>query len=308
MARRNHKVAYFVWFMLFIGIAGFLFSSANADKYFTFQIQPNALADFKNIELPNVLCITKVTTEGFDKDGNVVLTEQSRPFEKHPITTYSLIGGKDNSEVVKFEITPKIRCEVEKNIPMTITVANLKAFVLAKDSKNTSHEVWNHINVAKNIPIVNNHEEHITTFTVNTIDLFKYLEKGQYHTLLTYQVTGDLSFVYNVAPKAIPYNIHIPRDSIQTYVDLDVTKDTPAQTPSDDDTRQSDPNSKNINTVAITDDLQKLSLCVATVDVPCLTQQSHIPYYIGALGLVCLIGAVTTKSHPVFDSFGNRLK
>ena len=70
--KQKHKIAYVVWFLLFVAISGILFTSANADKYFTFEIQPNAFTG--NIELPNVLCYIKTTTEGFDKDGKLILT------------------------------------------------------------------------------------------------------------------------------------------------------------------------------------------------------------------------------------------
>ena len=305
---KNHKVAYVVWFLLFVGVSGFLLTSANADKYFTFEIQPNTVAGFQNIELPNVLCYTKVTTEGFDKSGKVVLTENSQFFQKRPITTFSLVGGVDKSEITKFEITPKIRCEVDLNVPMTITTANLKAFVMAKNSKNVQSEVWNGINTGKDIPIKDNHEVELTKFTVNTVDLFKYMEKGQYTTLLTFQVTGDMSFVYVVTPNAKPYNITVPRDSVQTYVDLEVTKDVTAQTKPEDDTRDSDPKTQDRNITPVDDDLKKLGLCITTADITCLTQQNYIPYYIGGIGFVFLIGAMTTRNHPVFDAYGNRLR
>ena len=298
---------------MFLGVSGFIVTSASADKYFSFEIQPNAVtssgSEFGgNIELPNVLCYTKVTTIGLDKSGKTVVTENSQFFQKRPTTTYSLIGGVDNSEVVKFEITPKIRCEVDYNVPMTIKVANLKAFVMAKDSKNVQKEVWNGINTDKDIPIKDNHEVEITKFTVNTVDLFKYMEKGEYKTLLTFQVTGDMSFVYLVAPNVVPYSITVPRDSVQTYVDLKVTKDAPAQTSSGDDTRDSDPRTTDYNTLPISDDFTKLGLCIQTMDISCLSQQNYIPYYIGAIGFIFLIGAVTTKNHPIFDAYGNRIK
>lgn len=315
MARKNHKVAYFVWFIMFIGVAGILFTGANADKYFTFAIKPNAVTSTGvtfggNVELPDVNCLTKVTTNGYDKNNKIILTDDSPFFEKHPKTTYSLVGGADNSEVVKFEITPKIRCEFINNakyVPMTLQTANIKAFVMAKDSKNVEKEVWNGVMVGKDIPIVNNHEEEITKFTVNTSDLFKYMEKGEYKTLLTFQITGTMDFIYT-GYNTVHYAITVPRDSVQTYIETTVTKDTPAQTQSSNDSTSSDPKVKDAGTEQITDDLTKLSLCATTVDIACLSQSDFIPYYIGGLGFVFLIGAMTTKNHPVFDQYGNRLR
>jgi hypothetical protein len=312
-------MAYFVWFLLFVAVSGILFSTASADRQFFFEIQPNAVTSTGvtfggNVELPNTLCKIKTTTEGFDKNGKVVLTEQSDFFDKHPITTYSLVGGESKSEITKFVLTPKIRCEfIDGNyVPMTVKVANLKAFVMAKDSKGNNIEVWNGIQTTKDVPIVFNHEEEFTKYTVNTSDLFKYMEKGQYETFLTFQLTGTLDMIYT-GYDTVHYAITIPRDSvINKSIAFSVTKDTQSTTTtttSGGDSQNTDPKvPKTPDINPIIDDLQKLSLCVTTADVPCLTQQDYIPYYIGGLGFVFLIGAMTTRNHPVFDSYGNRMR
>jgi hypothetical protein len=107
----------------------------------------------------------------------------------------------------------------------------------------------------------------------------------------------------------VHYAITIPRDSvIQKSIAFSVTKDTQTSTTigGSQNTDPKVPKTPDIN--PIIDDLQKLSLCVTTADVPCLTQQDYIPYYIGGLGFVFLIGAMTTRNHPVFDSYGNRMR
>ena len=300
---------------MFIGVSGIIFTSANADKYFNFSIQPNAVTSTGktfggNIELPNVNCYVKVSTVGLDKNGEkVISSKDSNFFIKHPTTTFSLVDGISKSEITSFEITPKIRCEFlsGKYVPMTLQTANLKAFVMAKDSTNHEIEVWNGIKTGKDVPINFNHEEPITKFTVNSVDLYKYMEKGDYKTLLTFQVTGTLDFIYTNY-NTVHYSITVPRDSVQTYIETTVTKDVPAQTSPDNNDRTlgSDPKSKGMGIEPITDDLTKLLSCGA--DVPCLTQQTFIPYYIAMIGAVFLIGAITTKNHPVFDSYGERLR
>lgn len=318
-------MAYVIWSFVFLIGAGLLFSSASADKYFTFEIQPNAVTSSGvqfggNIELPNVLCFIKVTTEGLDKDGKVILTKQSQFFKKSPSTTYSLVDGQTKSEITSFKVTPKIRCDKVGEpaslafVPMILKSAELKAYVMAKQANTdvAKKEVWNNIKTAKDIPIQNGQEKEITSYTVNTVDLFKYMEKGSYEAELTFQVTGTLNFVYEKYPAPV-YSITVPRESVQTWVYAQVTKDQEPQTPVDnpkpeEGTKETDPKTPTDGIKPITDDLLKLSICLTTADVPCLTQQNYIPYFIGGLGFVVLIGAMTTRNHPVFDQFGNRIR
>ncbi len=63
-----------------------------------------------------------------------------------------------------------------------------------------------------------------------------------------------------------------------------------------------------VELTGITDDFFIITTCLTTFDTACLAQTQFIPYYLGLLGGIFLIGAVTTRNTPVaFDNFGNRI-
>ena len=57
----------------------------------------------------------------------------------------------------------------------------------------------------------------------------------------------------------------------------------------------------------ITDILTEFVLCIDTMDMNCLMNQKFLPMYLGVIGSMFIIGAVTTRKTQVFDSFGNRV-
>ena len=307
---KSYKSNYAIWLLLFVGITGVLFASTTSSQFFAFEIEPLSFGG--NIELPNILCNVKVTVDGFDKNGNNVLTKQSSYLEKNPRTTFSLIGGQDNSEIDKFDISNKMRCEFIDDTPyvdMTTKSSDLDIIIYAKDAKGVEQQVWNNnVKSLTAIPIVENNERVLSKISANTIDIKKYLDNGDYETTLRFVTSGEVKIFYDIAPSVI-YEVAIPTDKVETYITLDVQKDgkvdvPPEPKPKDDP--KDDPKEDNplINPL---DDIEEFTKCIQSFDMQCLAQDKFLPLYIGSFGFVFLIGAVGTRKRPMFDQFGNRV-
>lgn len=317
MAKKNRKVFYGVWFLLFIAITGIIFTGVNPAKIMAFEIEPLSVT---NIDLPNVTCYTKVTTNGLDDSGTIVLTDDSPFLQKAPRTTFSLVGGVDNSDVVEFTVTPKTRCEVDLNVPMVLKESDLHVYVLGKDSQNRTIEIYNApMKTLDDVPIVNNHEEEITEFKIRTVDLMKYLENGDYSTLLTFQIAGTLTFGYDhndPIVAGVNYEIVVPRDSINSFLELDVTKDIEPVNFTPTTCAEGEASTPNGSCVPIIDRppiidnqvldvVEEFTFCAGLLDTGCLTQDKFLPYYILGAGGIILVGAMTTRNTKAFDAYGN---
>ena len=306
---------------MFVGISGILFASSSSSQFYSFGISPlSYISPFGgNIELPDTVCNFKVTVEGIDKNGKIVLSEQSSFLEKNPTTTFSLVGGLDNSEIDKFNISNKMRCEFINNAPyvdMTANYSDLKINIFAKDSKGIENNVWNNV-VRSNtgIPIVENNEVVLSTISANTVDIKKYLENGDYETTLRFVTFGNVQLNYDVVP-SVNYKVTIPDNKAQTFITLDVQKDgkvEPPKEPRQPQQPQQPQQPKLPEQPKLPDDpvsplstVEEFTKCIQAFDTSCLAQDKFLPYYIGSFGLVFLVGAVGTRNKPMFDQFGNR--
>lgn len=301
---KTHLSNYIIWTLVFAGVAGILFSISEADTGFAFQIQPLALAG--NIELPDILCNAKATVSGIGANG-VVLSAQSTPFERHPKTTWNLVGGNDDEDITSFRIENKMRCDFINDatfVPMTVADSDLTVVIFAKDSKGVEKQVWNKtIKSGLDVPIVNNHEEILSTTTANTVDIDKELEAGDYESTLRFVTYGTVTLFYD-GYDYVKYDVAIPDNKIQTFITLDVTKTItshgkptqPVPPPDDQDP-----------SVLPTSDIEELIKCVQEFDFGCVLQDKFLPYTIGLLGSVILLSAVTTRKNPMFDQLGNRV-
>lgn len=308
---KSHKSNYVVWLLLFVGISGLLFASSNSSQFFAFELNPLSFGG--NVELPNIKCNVKVTVDGYDKNGNKVLTEQSSFLEKNPTTTFSLVGGQDNSEIDKFDVSNKMRCEFINNSPyvdMTVKKSDLDVTIYAKDSKGVENNVWNNnIMSFTAIPIVENNEKVLSKISANTVDIKKYLENGDYETTLRFVTSGNVEIFYDVAPDVV-YDVTIPNDKVETYITLNVQKDGIVEVPpkgNEPPTKENGNNEDNplINPLS---DIDEFTSCIQSFDTQCLAQDKFLPLYIGGFGFVFLVGAVGTRKQPLFDQFGNRVR
>ena len=295
-----------------MAVVGLIFTTSTDSKIYAFEIIPLDIGS-SNITLPDINCNIKSTVNGLDVNGNIVLTEQSSFFEKHPRTTFSLVGGIDNSVVVSFDIQNKMRCDFINNapfVPMTAVSSELKVVIYAKDQSGVEKEVWNNlVRVNVGVPIVNNTEEQLSEVNARTSDIHKYLPDGNYKTTLRFVTYGTVTLQYDVDQFA-KYDVVIPDNKIVTFIDLDVQK---TGTAGGDGEPQKEPEptpksceSTNSCVPEITDIIQEFSLCASAFDINCLMQSQFLPYYVGGFGAVFLIGAVTTRnSRMSFDQFGN---
>ena len=305
---KSHKGNYVIWLLLFVGVSGLLFASTTSSQFFAFEIKP---LSFKNIDLPNIVCNVKATVEGFDKNGNEVLKKQSSYLEKNPRTTFSLIGGQDNSEIEKFDISNKMRCEFIDDTPyvaMTTKSSDLDIIIYAKDAKGVEQQVWN--NNAKSltaIPIVENNEKVLSKLSANTIDIKKFLDNGDYETTLRFVTSGEVKIFYDVAPSVI-YEVVIPSDKVETFITLNVQKDGIVEVPPKGDDPKDDPPKGNDPKVSPLGDIEEFTKCIQSFDMQCLAQDKFLPLYIGGFGFVFLVGAVGTRKRPMFDQFGSRVQ
>ena len=309
---KSYKSNYAIWLLLFVGVSGLLFASTTSSQFFAFEIEPLSFGG--NIELPNILCNVKVTVQGFDKNGNEVIEKQSSYLEKNPSTTFSLIGGQDNSEVEKFDISNKMRCEFINDTPevdMTTKSSNLDIIIYAKDAKGVEQQVWNNnVKSLTAIPIVENNEKVLSKLSANTIDIKKFLDNGDYETTLRFVTSGEVKIFYDVAPSVI-YEVAIPSDKVETFITLNVQKDGIVEVPpkgdeppkGDDPPKGDEPDPK-VNPL---DDIEEFTKCIQSFDMQCLAQDKFLPLYIGGFGFVFLVGAVGTRKRPMFDQFGNRV-
>lgn len=295
--------------LLFVGVSGLLFASTTSSQFFAFEIEP--LSYGGNIELPNIVCNVKATVEGFDKNGNEVLKKQSSYLEKNPRTTFSLIGGQDNSEIEKFDVSNKMRCEFINDTPevdMTTKSSDLDVIIYAKDAKGVEQQVWN--NNAKSltaIPIVGNNEKVLSKLSANTIDIKKFLDNGDYETTLRFVTSGEVKIFYDVAPSVI-YEVVIPSDKVETFITLNVQKDGIVKVSPKGDDPKDDPSKGNDPKVNPLDDIEEFTKCIQSFDMQCLAQDKFLPLYIGGFGFVFLVGAVGTRKRPMFDQFGSRVQ
>lgn len=295
--------------LLFVGVSGLLFASTTSSQFFAFEIEP--LSYGGNIELPNIVCNVKATVEGFDKNGNEVLKKQSSYLEKNPRTTFSLIGGQDNSEIEKFDVSNKMRCEFINDTPevdMTTKSSDLDIIIYAKDAKGVEQQVWN--NNAKSltaIPIVENNEKVLSKLSANTIDIKKFLDNGDYETTLRFVTSGEVKIFYDVAPSVI-YEVAIPSDKVETFITLNVQKDGIVEVSPKGNDPKDDPPKGNDPKVNPLDDIEEFTKCIQSFDMQCLAQDKFLPLYIGGFGFVFLVGAVGTRKRPMFDQFGSRVQ
>ena len=284
-----------------------MFASSSSSQFYSFAISPLSYAG--NVELPDTVCNFKVTVDGLDKNGKIVLSEQSSFLEKNPTTTFSLEGGIDNSEIEQFKVSNKMRCEFVNNAPyvdMTANYSDLKINIFAKDSNGNEKNVWNNaIRTSTGIPIVENNEKLLSTVYANTSDIKNYLENGDYETTLRFVTFGNVQLNYDVVP-SVNYKVTIPDNKAQTFITLDVQKDgkvVPAKDPKQPDPKQPEDPESPINPLSTVEEFTK---CIQAFDMSCLAQDKFLPYYIGSFGLFFLVGAVGTRNKPMFDQFGNR--
>ena len=308
MAKRNHKLHFGVWFLIAIAVSGFIFASSSNSNYLAFSLSP--LSFQGNIDLPDILCNVKSTVNGVDSNGEVVLVAQSTAFEKHPRTTFSLVGGQNDTPVETFKVANKMRCDFPNGnfVDMTVASSDLKVVIYAKDSAGIEKEVWNNsVKSTSAVPIVNNHEETLSTVSANTVDIEKYLEQGDYETTMRIVTFGTVKIFYD-GYESVKYDVVIPDNKIVSYVTLDVTKDTPAKSGSPSDS-QNPQGTQSPEVEDISGTLDALQLCIASFDVSCMTNQVFLPYFIGGIGLIAVVGALTTKNTRVaFDQFGNPMR
>lgn len=304
---KSHKSNYVIWLLLFVGVSGILFASTTSSQFFAFEVKP---LSFKNIDLPNIVCNVKATVEGYDKNGNEVLKEQSTFLEKNPRTTFSLIGGQDNSEIEKFDVSNKMRCEFIDDTPyvdMTVKKSDLDVVIYAKDAVGVEKQVWNNnIKSLNAVPIVENKEKVLSKLSANTVDIKKFLDNGDYETTLRFVTSGNVEIFYDVAPTVV-YDVTIPNDKVETYITLNVQKDGIVEVPpKGDDPKDDDPKDDD-TLVNPLDDIEEFTKCIQSLDMQCLAQDKFLPLYIGGFGFIFLVGAVGTRKRPMFDQFGNRV-
>ncbi len=320
---KTHKSNYLIWTLLFTGVVGILVSGSSSSTVFGFQIQPLALAG--NVELPDILCNTKASVSGIGADGSVVLSEQSTPFDKHPKTTWNLVGGADKLDIESFKVENKMRCDFINGatfVPMTVANSDLTVVIYAKDSVGVEKQVWNKtVKSSSAIPIINNHEEVLSTTSATTVDINKYLEAGDYESTLRFVTYGTVTIFYD-GYDYVKYDVAIPDNKIQTFITLDVTK---IITGSGEPPKPKDPPKGHLDCVDgtsadislgekcpespifPTSDITELISCMQSFDIECLSQSKFLPYFIGGFGMIFLLGAITTRKKPMFDQLGNRV-
>lgn len=342
---KSHKSNYLIWGLALVGVIGLIYAGSNHNDILAFEIPiPNELRiaggddphntgdqldipdpDIDAGDLSGVLCFIKSTMQGYTVNGNLVLTEQSPFLFQYP-RIQSLTGGELNSEIDHYKVVPKIRCEVQGDYPMTITQASLKAFVVSTNQETKDvREVWDSgvSRVVRDIPIVFNHEEELTVFTVKSSDIENYLASGEYQTELKFQVSGTMDIEYDNFQISGKQNlITIPRESIQTKTNVIVS--IIGETGIDGEPIPIEPkgkelptctNGQQLNDAGVCADVEpsnvnfytELSSCLQTFDTNCLMQQKFIPLYAGSVGMLFLLGAVGTRNKPMFDQFGNRM-
>ena len=305
---KTHKSNYLIWGLIFAGVAGILIGGSTSSSVFGFQIQPLALSG-GNVELPDILCNIKSTVRGLDSEGRITLTDESTPFEKHPKTTFSLVGGATNAPFESFTVDNKMRCDFINGatfVPMTVADSDLTVVIYAKDATGNEKQVWN--KTSKNsldVPIVNNHEEVLSSTSASVDDILKYIEAGDYESTLRFVTYGTVTLFYD-GYDYVEYDVVIPDNKIESFITLDVTKDITGQgEPPKPDLPPTEVNDPTIEDVTGT--LLAFQLCASTLNIDCLTNQVFLPYYLGIFGSVILLGAITTRKKPMFDQLGNRL-
>jgi hypothetical protein len=307
MGKKTHKSNYVIWFLIFAVVSGVLFASSNSNELFSFQISPLSVA---NVELPDVVCNVKATVTGLDSEGNIVLTGQSSAFDRHPKTTFSLVGGESNTPIDEFQIDNKMRCDFINGatfVPMTVSNSDLKVVIFAKDSVGVEKEVWNKsIDANITVPIVNNHEEIISIFNADFSDIDKFLEQGNYETTLRFVTFGTVTLHYDVVP-SVKYDVSIPDNKVVTQITLDVTKDEPSQSGQPQSTSDPRPPVITSSSILPLQSFEEFTICAQLGDMNCLLQEKFLPIYILLAGLGLVIGALTTRKKPMFDAFGNKI-
>ena len=308
---KSHKSNYVIWLLLFVGVSGVLFASTTSSQFFAFELSPLSFGG--NVDVPNILCNVKVTVDGFDKNGNNILTKQSSYLEKNPRTTFSLVGGQDNSEIEKFDVSNKMRCEFINDttyVDMTVKKSDLDVVIYAKDAVGVEKQVWNNnIKSINAVPIVENNEKVLSKLSANTIDIKKFLDNGDYETTLRFVTSGNVEIFYDVAPTVV-YDVTIPSDKVETYITLNVQKDGIVEVPPKGDEPETKDNGSNEDNPLINplDSIEEFTKCIQSFDTQCLSQDKFLPLYIGGFGFVFLVGAVGTRKQPMFDQFGNRVR
>lgn len=334
-SRKKTKSSFIFWGIIAFAAFGLVLVSATESTVFSFEINSARIApsdrigqssspavqcdsegncvgdDVSDVGLPNVKCFVKSSMQVLDENGKIIASGESTFLIKRPTSPFSVLKVSDGQIAEKIKIEPKIKCEIDNDVPMTVSNAQLKATIFGKNENNQKIEVWN--DNKRNTGIqVTKHDSVLMTFNANAEDIFKFLPEGNYESDLEMKINGVIDISYDAAP-VVNYEIIVPIDSIKTFVDVSV-EDNPE--PENDGQGAGSSSTGGGNEVTLQDEfvdeldsIGELVSCAAAFDANCMLQGEFLPFYFIGFGLTAIIlGTVTKNNPPVrFDEFGNRI-
>lgn len=197
--------------VLFFFIAGtFLGFGLSDDRALGFEL-PLPLS-VTNIENPDIFCYTKITTDVIDEDGKIIASEQSAFFKGNPITTFSFVDTVKEQSVSGFKVTPKIKCNTPDTsdpfdfgqVPVVINDNDMVLKVFSKSADGTYLiETFNAKITTNEIKLTNNQEQSLGSFTINSDDILKFVESGNYDSTQHIVLEGDFLIHWDGYPSVV---------------------------------------------------------------------------------------------------------
>ena len=257
--------------------------------------------DDTNVSSSEIICKVSTSVSGVDSNGVQVINRESGVFSQNEVLSLDLVNPTNNKIIESLNMVNKLTCNISGNTSdlenISVKSSALKTTIFGLVQSGAEKEIWNDKIINSNsINLSDNQEKVLSSQSANVNDIHKYLPRGDYQTTIRIQTTGDIILVNDSTYKTA--TIKIGTDNVITNIDLDVVKNSE---PTPEPPVEPEPPVKPLSLI------EEFTFCLNTLDTDCLMNQKFLPFYIGGVGFIFLIGAVGTRKKPMFDQFGNRV-
>ena len=257
--------------------------------------------DDPNVSSSEIICKVSTSVSGVDSNGVQVINRESGVFSQNEVMSLDLVNPTNNKIIESLNMVNKLTCNISGNTSdlenISVKSSALKTTIFGLVQSGAEKEIWNDKIINSNsINLSDNQEKILSSQSANVNDIHKYLPRGDYQTTIRIQTTGDIILVNDSTYKTA--TITIGTDNVITNIDLDVVKNSE---PTPEPPVEPEPPVKPLSLI------EEFTFCLNTLDTDCLMNQKFLPFYIGGVGFIFLIGAVGTRNKPMFDQFGNRV-
>lgn len=309
-------------------------STGGSELYCGVGIEPLTKADGTKycefVSNESIFCSAKISVDVTDANGKVIRTLESEFFKGNPVTTFSFIDTKSQSNLSGYDVISKFKCDTPSTgflgldqVPVIVKAGKMAVHVYSKGSDNSHLIDTFNAELTSNKVVLNNSNEVILGNVFVPADrILQYLDNGNYDSTQHFVLDGDYLIAWE-GYENIPYRLStetiVNHNSVGQIVSVDadiitfseITVDVGGSSSPTKECKPSEVLKSGVCvgvgtgggsgtddiTITSSDLVSKFTNCAfSNPDKNCLMSAEFSPFYLMGVGLVAILSA--SKSQP----------